>query len=54
MGPYKILKKIYGNSYMLYLPDNMDISPIFDVVDIYEYHEYLEEVEETKKDQVEN
>ena len=44
-GPCKILKKFdSGNAYEAELPDNMDISPIFNIVDLYEYHESEDEV----------
>ena len=39
-GPCKILKKFdSGNAYEVELPDDMDISPIFNIVDLYKYHE---------------
>ena len=39
-GPCKILKKFdSGNAYEVELPDDMDISPIFNFADLYEYYE---------------
>ena len=44
-GPCKILKNFYnGNVYEVEVPDDMDISPIFNVVDLYKYHELDDEV----------
>ena len=44
-GPCKILKKFdSGNSYDIELPDDMDISPIFNIVDLYKHHELEDEV----------
>ena len=44
-GPCKILKKFdSGNAYEVELPDDMDISPIFNIVDFYKYHESEDEV----------
>ena len=43
-GPFKILKKFdIGNFYEVELPDDMDISPIFNVVELYKYHELDDE-----------
>jgi len=41
IGPCIILKKISNNAYVLQLPAELDISPIFDVSDLYEYHEEI-------------
>ena len=44
-GPCKILKIFdSGNAYEVELPDDMDISPIFNIVDLYKYHEIDDEV----------
>ena len=44
-GPCKILKKFdSGNAYEVELPDDMDISPIFNIIDLYKYHESDDEV----------
>ena len=43
--PCKILKNFdSGNYYEVELPDDMDISPIFNVANLYKYHELDDEV----------
>ena len=37
-GPFQIVKKINNNSYIVDLPDDMAISPTFNVADVFEYH----------------
>ena len=44
-GPCKILKKFDSdNAYEVELPDDMDISPIFNIADFYKCHELEDEV----------
>jgi hypothetical protein len=35
IGPCKILRKFYANAYEIELPDDVGISPIFNVLDQY-------------------
>lgn len=37
--PYRIMKKVYNNTYELDLTETLNISPIFNVVDLYKLHE---------------
>jgi hypothetical protein len=39
IGPCKILRKFAANAYEIELPDNVGISPIFNVADLYPYRE---------------
>ena len=40
IGPCKILRKFGANVYEIELPDDVGISPIFNVSDLYPYREY--------------
>ena len=37
MGPYSIIRTLGSNEYLFYLPNNMDISPVFNVEDLLPY-----------------
>ena len=37
MGPYFIIRKMGSNTYLLDLPNDMDISPVFNVEDLLPY-----------------
>ena len=37
MGPYYIIRKLRSNAYLLDLPNDMDISPVFNVEDFLPY-----------------
>ena len=42
MGPYSIIRKMGSNAYLLDLPNDMDISPIFNVEDLLSYQDTFE------------
>ena len=37
MGSYSIIRKLRSNAYLLDLPNDMDISPVFNVKDMLPY-----------------
>ena len=37
MGPYSIIRKMRSNAYLLNLPNDMDISPVFNVENLLPY-----------------
>ena len=42
MGPYSIIRKMISNSYLLDLPNDMDISHISNVKDLLPYRDTFE------------
>ncbi|PIN02051.1 hypothetical protein CDL12_25438 [Handroanthus impetiginosus] len=38
IGPCKILKKISSNASVVELPDDLQISPIFNIANLFEFH----------------
>ena len=40
IGPCKILRNFDENAYEIELPDDVNISPIFNVADLYPYKKY--------------
>jgi hypothetical protein len=50
IGPCRILRKFIANSYEIEMPDNVGISPIFNVADLYPYRrDEVEELDDQKK-----
>jgi hypothetical protein len=49
IGPCKILRKFCANAYEIELPDDVGISPIFNVSDLYPYREYDSEGSEVQE-----
>ena len=37
MGPYSIIRKLRSNAYLLHLPNDMDINPVFNIEDLLPY-----------------
>ena len=50
IGPYRIIRKINENAYEVDLPNEYDISPIFNIANIYQYTGNSKELEEVAKD----
>ena len=46
MGPFRVLKRLGENAYLLELPSNLHFSPIFNVEDLYFYHGHHNDVSE--------
>ncbi|RVW76445.1 Transposon Tf2-12 polyprotein [Vitis vinifera] len=45
-GPFRVLKQLGENAYLLELPSNLHFSPIFNVEDLYIYHGHHNDVSE--------
>ncbi|RVW74852.1 Transposon Ty3-I Gag-Pol polyprotein [Vitis vinifera] len=45
-GPFRVLKRLGENAYLLELPSNLHFSPIFNVEDLYIYHGHHNDVSE--------
>ena len=55
IGPCKILRKFDANAYEIELPDDVGISPIFNISNMYPYREDdIERSEDQEKIQWEN
>lgn len=37
IGPFRILKRLGSNTYLLDLPSNLTINPVFNMVDLFPY-----------------
>ena len=45
-GPFRVLKRLGENAYLLEFPSNLHFSPIFNVEDLYIYHGHHNDVSE--------
>ena len=45
-GPFRVLKQLGENAYLLELPSNLHFSPIFNVEDLHIYHGHHNDVSE--------
>ena len=46
MGPFRVLKRLDENAYLLELPSNLHFSPIFNVEDLFIYYGHQNKVSE--------